>query len=128
MKGATVKGLYKESYGLYEGRLVKDEQHIYLTTDRYFEKYVLLTNNGVYEIWAGGMKLKDDIDIEHFKVTPAFERMNGLVIESIQAVEEKSLTIHFETKETFEVGLCPEFNAYNHPERYMKLATNSPLQ
>jgi hypothetical protein len=128
MKGTVVKGLYKERYGKYEGRFVEDEQQVYLTTDRYFEKYVLLSDNGTYEIWAGGMKKKDDIVTENFEVAPVFERLNGLVIESVQAVEEKSLIIYFETKEYFEIGLCTEFNAYNHPERFMKFSKNHRLK
>lgn len=127
-KNLIIRGLYKEAYGKYEGKFSEDDQQICITTDRYFEKYVLLTDDGVYEIWAGGIKKKDDLHIEDFQIVRAFESMNNLKVRSIQIVDERSLIVHFEEQQYFEVGLCPAFNAYNHPERYLKFVKYSSLK
>ena len=124
MKGITVEGLYKEVYGKYEGRSTEDDQQIYITTDRYFEKYVLLTDDGVYEIWAGGCRKKDEVTLTDFRPEERFAVMNGLQIVSMKAEPEKLLILFFGNGAFFEIGLCPEFNEYNHPERYMKFVKN----
>lgn len=124
MKGTTAKGLYKERYGLYYGIYRHDDRHIYLTTDRYFEKYVLHTDDGIYEIWAGGFKKKDELSLADFEVELRFAAMEGLEIVDIKTVPDTSLKITFNSGSYFEIGLCPEYNRFNHPERYMKFAKN----
>ncbi|GEM_PF-5817821 len=120
IEGNTVKGLLKEIYGKYDGIFQDTETEVYLTTDRYFEKYVLLTNAGVYEIWAGGYRLKDDIDLSTFVREDRFDAMAGLTIVRAESKPEQLLTLRFSDGSYFEIGLCATFNSYNHPERYMK--------
>ena len=120
MESNTVIGLLKEIYGKYESIFRDTETEVYLTTDRYFEKYVLFTNAGEYEIWAGGYRLKDDIDLSTFVRDDRFDSMAGLTIVTAKCKPEQLLTLHFSDSSYFEIGLCASYNSYNHPERYMK--------
>lgn len=99
----TVKGLLKEIYGKYEGIFQDTETEVYLTTDRYFEKYVLPTNAGVYEIWAGGYRLKDDIDLSTFVREDRFDAMAGLTIVTAESKPEQLLTLRFSDGSYFEI-------------------------
>lgn len=121
IEGNTVIGLLKESYGKYESTFHDTETEVCLTTDRYFEKYILLTNEDVYEIWAGGYRLKEDIDLSTFVRDDRFDAMAGLAIVTAKCKPEQLLTLHFSDSSYFEIGLCATYNSYNHPERYMKL-------
>ena len=120
MKGNTIEGLYKEEYGKYDGKFIDNELQTYLTTDRYFEKYLLLTDAGVYEIWAGGCKKIGEAIPDTFKKEIRFEALSGLKVLDVTYIEEKLLVLQFGNNQYFEIGLCPDYNSYNHPERYMK--------
>ena len=120
MKGDTIKCLFRQAFGAYAGVYTTDENYIYLTTDRYFEKYVLLTDVGVYEVWAGGYRHKEDLELADFRVDDRFYEMSGLLIGGIEAVAEKELRIQFTNGSYFEIGLLADYNLFNHPERYMK--------
>lgn len=121
MKGDIIKGLYKEVYGKYEGAYIENDGLTYITTDRYFEKYVLQTQQGVFEIWAGGYREKNDIELSGFETEQRFEHLAGLKIVEVVTEPDKLLVLHLDNGTYFEVGLCPEYNIHNHPERYMKL-------
>src|SRR6218665_3034402 len=114
MNGITISGLYKEIYEIYQGAYFQDDQCIYLTTDRYFEKYVLDTDQGIYEIWAGGCRKKNDMVSAGLEKEQRFACMNGLCITRMKAEPEKQLTLWFSNDTRFEIGLCTEYNSYGH--------------
>ncbi|RYZ42942.1 MAG: hypothetical protein EOP49_28080 [Sphingobacteriales bacterium] len=120
-KGTMIEGLYREVYGHYEGDYRINELEIYLTTDRYFEKYVLLTNEGIYELWAGGFRLTERTDLNDCVQEERFGDLTGWMVDTVKAVPDTSLQILFNNGATFEIGLCPAYNKYNHPERYLML-------
>lgn len=119
IKGAMITGLWREVYGLYTGRSVCDDRQVYRTTDRYFEKYVLQTDRGVYEIWAGGCR-KKDIPLDDFEPCPGFESLHGVTVVNVKC-NATTLALKLDNDACFIVGLCPEPNAFGHPERYLKL-------
>jgi len=124
-KGTTIANLYREVYGNYEGTFRKSDDGIYLTTDRYFEKYVLHTSEGIFEFWAGGYCLKEIVALNDFELEERFAALQGLIIDEVIARPDTSLKIQFSNGAFFEIGLCPAYNQYNHPERYMLLRNPS---
>lgn len=121
MKGDTIKGLYKEVYGKYEGTYTDNPALTYITTDRYFEKYVLQTEQGIFEIWAGGYREKNDVELNNFEPEHRLDSLAGLKIVEVVTEPDKLLLLQLSNGIYFEIGLCPEYNIHNHPERYMKL-------
>ncbi len=119
IKRAVISGLWREVYGHYPARSTSDERQVYRTTDRYFEKYILNTDRGVYEIWAGGCR-KKDLSLTGFEACPDFAGLKGLTVIAVRC-NETTLALQLNNDACFIVGLCPEPNVYGHPERYIKL-------
>lgn len=119
IRGATITGLWREVYDVYPAQSVTNEQQVYRTTDRYFEKHVLETDKGEYEIWAGGCRQKD-ISLADFEPCTHFDLLKGRTVAAVRC-NESTLALQLDNDACFIVGLCPEPNAFGHPERYMKL-------
>jgi hypothetical protein len=120
MKDNIIAGLRKEIYGIYAGQRMNTEEQIYLTTDRYFEKYVLATDQGIYEIWPGGCRKKESLSLENFSLCPDFALLERARIVTVKC-NETTLALELSSGACFVIGLCKDPNAYGHPERYIQL-------
>ena len=96
------------------------EEQIYRTTDRYFEKYVLATDQGIYEIWPGGCRKKESLSLEHFIPCPVFGLLEKERVVTVKC-NATTLALELGSGACFIIGLCHDPNIYGHPERYIQL-------
>lgn len=120
MKDNTIAGLRREIYGAYTGQCMDTEEQIYRTTDRYFEKYVLATDQGIYEIWPGGCRKKENFSLDNFLPYPDFGMLEGECVVRVKC-NATTLALELGSGACFIIGLCHDPNKYGHPERYIQL-------
>ncbi len=120
MKNNVIAGLRREIYGAYTGVYMNTEEQVYQTTDRYFEKYVLATDQGIYEIWPGGCRKKESLSLDCFSLCGDFGLLKGERVMTVKC-NETTLALELASGACFIIGLCKDPNKYGHPERYIQL-------